>query len=138
MSDGTKTFVSYASIIAIVIAGGNWMSNRQTCAEYPIPYKSSTNYVKYLETDVTQVATAGVKGSERICKHDEEIKSRALVLAPVDEVINRGEEKKTILTPVYAIPDTSTCEVTLCNDGSCSFSTGRGTCSHHGGVDRYY
>lgn len=29
------------------------------------------------------------------------------------------------------------CVVTLCNDGSCSFSTGSGTCSHHLGVDVY-
>lgn len=27
------------------------------------------------------------------------------------------------------------CEVTLCTDGSCSDSTGRGTCSYHGGED---
>lgn len=27
-----------------------------------------------------------------------------------------------------------TCAITTCNDGSCSTSTGRGTCSHHGGV----
>lgn len=26
------------------------------------------------------------------------------------------------------------CAITTCNDGSCSTSTGRGTCSHHGGV----
>jgi hypothetical protein len=27
-----------------------------------------------------------------------------------------------------------TCPITTCNDGACSKSTGRGTCSHHGGV----
>lgn len=26
------------------------------------------------------------------------------------------------------------CPITTCNDGACSSSTGRGTCSHHGGV----
>lgn len=26
------------------------------------------------------------------------------------------------------------CAITTCNDGACSTSTGRGTCSHHGGV----
>lgn len=26
------------------------------------------------------------------------------------------------------------CKITTCNDGACSTSTGRGTCSHHGGV----
>ncbi len=25
----------------------------------------------------------------------------------------------------------------ICNDGHRSYSTGRGTCSHHGGVDHY-
>lgn len=29
------------------------------------------------------------------------------------------------------------CPITTCNDGSCSSSTGRGTCSHHGGVRHY-
>ena len=27
-----------------------------------------------------------------------------------------------------------TCPITTCNDGACSTSTGRGTCSHHGGI----
>lgn len=27
-----------------------------------------------------------------------------------------------------------TCPITTCQDGACSSSTGRGTCSHHGGV----
>ena len=30
-----------------------------------------------------------------------------------------------------------TCPITTCNDGACSSSTGRGTCSHHGGVNHY-
>ena len=29
------------------------------------------------------------------------------------------------------------CPITTCNDGACSSSTGRGTCSHHGGVRHY-
>ena len=32
------------------------------------------------------------------------------------------------------IYEAESCPITTCEDGSCSSSTGRGTCSHHGGV----
>lgn len=32
------------------------------------------------------------------------------------------------------IYEAESCPITTCNDGSCSSSTGRGTCSHHGGI----
>lgn len=32
------------------------------------------------------------------------------------------------------IYDAESCPITTCSDGSCSSSTGRGTCSYHGGI----
>lgn len=32
------------------------------------------------------------------------------------------------------IYEAESCPITTCSDGSCSSSTGRGTCSHHGGI----
>lgn len=32
------------------------------------------------------------------------------------------------------IYEAESCPITTCNDGACSTSTGRGTCSHHGGI----
>lgn len=49
--------------------------------------------------------------------------------------------KAEVKQPVYVAPDppaeVASCPVTTCNDTSCSESVGRGTCSHHGGVDHY-
>jgi hypothetical protein len=39
--------------------------------------------------------------------------------------------------PPSEITHEQECPITTCNDGSCSSSTGRGTCSHHDGVRHY-
>jgi hypothetical protein len=39
--------------------------------------------------------------------------------------------------PAPAPKKAANCPITTCNDGSCSSSTGRGTCSHHDGVRSY-
>lgn len=38
--------------------------------------------------------------------------------------------------PVYSVPQETyyECPITTCNDGTCSSSTGRGTCSWHDGI----
>lgn len=43
-------------------------------------------------------------------------------------------EDSTSHSSTSGIYQSDTCSITTCNDGSCSSSTGRGTCSHHGGV----
>lgn len=51
--------------------------------------------------------------------------------AKVVPLVNTTER----ITP--PVTQTTTCAITTCNDGSCSSSVGRGTCSWHGGVDHY-
>lgn len=46
---------------------------------------------------------------------------------------NHGSSTHSSKSGIYY---SETCPITTCNDGSCSSSTGRGTCSHHGGIRR--
>jgi hypothetical protein len=54
-----------------------------------------------------------------------------------DDNTNLIGTKLTELTVIHLAgvePELESCSVTTCTDGSCSYSTGRGTCSWHGGV----
>lgn len=56
----------------------------------------------------------------------------------LDSEINSLKAVNSPITPPYGYDFTPTtpvtsCAVTTCADGSCSNSTGRGTCSYHGG-----
>jgi hypothetical protein len=82
----------------------------------------------------SRVTQKGVEGSERVCTHkDGSIESSTVLMKPVDQVTAYGSK------PKYVAPEPTYvgCAVTTCNDGSCSYSTGRGTCSWHDGVAYY-
>lgn len=50
---------------------------------------------------------------------------------------HREHTQKAITSPTSShsgITYEEDCPITTCDDGACSSSTGRGTCSHHGGI----
>lgn len=99
------------------------------CEQEPIPYETieiESDDMFYGESGVT---SPGENGIESICKLDGAITSRETIKQPISEVVTIG----TYVEPV----EVSDCPVTTCNDGWCSSSTGRGTCSWHGGVRNY-
>ena len=49
---------------------------------------------------------------------------------------NENETKSYNNSSGSGIYQAEACVITTCADGSCSTSTGRGTCSHHGGIRR--
>jgi len=52
--------------------------------------------------------------------------------------VNNGNSASTLKSSNHSsdsgIYYSDSCPITTCNDGACSSSTGRGTCSHHGGI----
>lgn len=65
----------------------------------------------------------------------------AIILVPVGWTIYNDNQKVTEepqnakpLSSKSSIYYSEVCPITTCSDGACSRSTGRGTCSHHGGV----
>lgn len=134
MSDETRSW-----LVLSVFVTGAWVwylvvDNTVHCVPQQIKYESiSTNDPN---TAKGQLSTHqnGVMGSKQVCTKkatkDKIVYERVLV-SPVPEIVYVGTKEPTVIAPVY----TSTrCVVTTCRDGSCSYSTGRGTCSWHGGI----
>jgi hypothetical protein len=96
------------------------------CIAESIPFSSQTAYSAAYEKGTSQVTQSGVAGARRICTLNGEQTSSTVTAEPVNEIVTYGTHQQQL------------CQVTLCRDGSCSFSQGRGTYSWHGGVARYY
>lgn len=47
---------------------------------------------------------------------------------------SKSNQPRTYNSSKNGVYYSDTCPITTCNDSACSKSTGRGTCSHHGGV----
>lgn len=116
-------------------------SNRVTCADVSIPYSTNTTVVDPdLPDGTSEVTQQGVNGTKNVCKKgDGTIVSSKVTTKPIEQVTAYGM-KEFAPEPVETAPveQSTHCAVTLCNDGTCSFSQGRGTCSWHGGVAQYY
>lgn len=98
------------------------------CETKTIPYR-----VREVESDeyglgVRWVEIVGRDGSKRVCTHADNTQTSVVLQKPFHQRVIVG----TYVKPVYIAP--AGCPVTTCNDGSCSYSTGRGTCSWHGGI----
>lgn len=107
------------------------------CETVSVPYKTQwvdTNDILGEES----IQTAGVDGSDKVCKDGSgKEMSREIQTAPVTQVIGVGKipESEWGYNSLDGEPGYE--GGAICEDGSRSYSTGRGTCSHHGGVAQW-
>lgn len=141
-----------AGVLAVIIsiAGGVYAANSTNiiCTNETIPFVSTTEKTDNLSLGKSQIKFAGITGTRKVCRSTkDEVVSNDITLEPQNQVTIEGTQPiqqivppPVVITPITpVVPASTICSgyPTLCNDGSCSSSTGRGTCSHHGGVDRY-
>lgn len=85
----------------------------------------------------TYIDSPGVAGKKQVCtRSSDDAVHETVLVNPVSEVSHYGTKTLPDITPSTIYHDTygangATAE---CSDGSYSYSTGRGTCSWHGGV----
>lgn len=99
------------------------------CTTQDVPYRTHITYSDSENVGYTSTTIKGEDGLKRVCTKDGVRVSDSVIKQPVTEEVLKG---------TYVKPAPTQCAVTLCNDGTCSFSQGRGTCSWHGGVAQYY
>lgn len=131
-------------VVALVLGGYGLYSydqNKVTCIDHPVPYTTTQRDNPNNAVGTKQVAINGVNGTNKVCDSKAKHISTNVVTSPVTAVYDVGT-KQPVPVATYSAPAVQAtqqrCQVTLCNDGSCSYSTGRGTCSWHGGVNTYY
>ncbi len=141
-----RLFAVWAVIIGLIGSVFAYSQFNVTCTSKIIPYVTVVNQNPNETIGTTKVLTEGVDGTQKICKRSSgKITSDDTIPRPVDKIVSEGTKPvSTVAAPVYS-PESSlsiseqsdNCPITTCRDGSCSSSTGRGTCSWHGGVDHY-
>jgi len=110
----------------------SFVSNRPTCTTETVPYSVQTINDDTMDIGTTKVSSQGTNGSDKVCRDKQGAEvSRSHLTTPINEVDAIGT--KTEPTTVYVPPATTYSGGTLCADGTYSSSTGRGTCSWHGG-----
>lgn len=83
-----------------------------------------------------ELDSEGSDGKKRICKKADKVVSETITKEPKPTTYKVYTYKYTPskpYTPVYRNYGPSA----LCGDGTYSYSSGRGTCSHHGGVEQW-
>lgn len=138
-----NSFIAFLAFICIFpgiyVANLFYENYKTTCIAEPIGFEYITrdDFTHY--DGYSNITTHGQAGEQITCsKGNGTLVSKEVSREPIDQVASVGvknEEPAKIFTPVY-VPSNG-CPVTTCNDGSCSSSVGRGTCSWHGGVDHY-
>jgi len=114
-----------------------------------VPFTEQTVESGSLNKGETKVTQEGVNGSKDIIyvvtykgdkETDRQQKSEVITKQPVAKVTSVGTY---VAPPIYVAPETTTVAPdttsggrtgATCNDGSHSTATGKGACSHHGGV----
>jgi hypothetical protein len=103
------------------------------CHAQSIPFETEYFESTALGLGKAQVTRLGVNGERSVCSKNSEYVSDTLTKSPVKQYVDRGTYVAPGI-PQYEEPEYSSCPVTTCNDNTCSYSTGRGTCSWHGGI----
>lgn len=83
-----------------------------------------------------ELDSEGSDGKKRVCKKADKVVSETVTKEPKPTTYKVYTYKYTPskpYTPVYSNYGPSA----LCGDGTYSYSSGRGTCSHHGGVAQW-
>lgn len=146
MTDKRPFFViltAILGILAIPVINFAYENNKTACVTQPITFQNTevANPFEYVGVDV--VTVEGVDGIREICKREKsgQLVSDEVIQQPVNQVLSKGTMEKPVYRPL-PLPTYQPSESgggartgAICNDGWESSATGRGACSHHGGVD---
>lgn len=137
-------FGGLATFIIWAVASSYIDNHKITCKDEPIAYSYQQRGDGSSEEDsgsIHSMTQKGVDGVANVCKKGNGTEvSRSVIKQPVDQIDTYTKPPEP---PTYDVlddgPDNSIsqyqeCPITTCRDGSCSQSTGRGTCSWHGGI----
>lgn len=140
--------VILGTICMIVFFGGIWLwfsflasagtaaANEITCKTVSVPYSTSIVDTSNVVGEET-IETQGVEGQDKVCtKGSGQEVSRETIVAPVNHVIGMGRIPESEWGLNSIEPDYEEGGA-ICMDGWRSYSVGRGTCSHHGGVAQW-
>lgn len=136
----------WVAVVVLAVSGFGlytYDQNKVTCADVSVAFTAETRNNPNQLTGYKAVTVKGVNGTDQVCTSKAKFVSKERTVAPIVEITEVGTKKPApVVTTTYTdqapVQTAQQCEVTLCNDGSCSYSQGRGTCSYHGGVDTYY
>ena len=140
MSEGVKSFVGISAILAALLGVpiiNDYRAKQKTvCSVVEGPDFSQINKSdpsKY--TSYNEITQSGVRGQTEECEKNNTLVSNRIVQEPVNQITVKGTKPAVEFVPTFQrAPIAAGCPITTCNDSTCSSSTGRGTCSHHGGV----
>lgn len=149
-----KVSTVFLSIVYILFLGG-WIPIYmgydyyfvEKCSDESISYKTlpekeidSGEETTFFEGDngkrTRRLDFKGSNGTKRICKKANKVVSETVTKEPKPTTYRVYTYKYTPsrpYTPAYSNYGPSA----LCGDGTYSYSVGRGTCSHHGGVEQW-
>ena len=142
MSNAAKVWSVIAAVVLVWWGAILYTDNKVTCQVISSPaYQSTTQNNADMYVGENKVTQTGVNGTTKHCYSKVKTVSDTVITYPVAQITDIGTKPKPTPTPIvtYSEPvyNYSQCPITTCNDGSCSSSTGRGTCSWHGGVASY-
>lgn len=98
------------------------------CVIESIPYEIVREPAKLRDVGYESVIQDGVRGQKRVCTTSTGEVTSYVTQEAKSQIVRYGT---FVPSPE---PEYASCPITTCSDGWCSSSTGRGTCSHHGGV----
>ena len=105
-------------------------ANEPICRTEAIAFEKTEEESEYALVGTSEITTDGVEGERRICELDGIEQSNQIITEPIAEVTTIGTGEPYVLEEeevAYRVG-------AYCVDGSYSYATGRGACSHHGGV----
>ena len=143
------------SIIFFIIFFGGWLPIYkgyeyyfvEKCSDESISYKTlpekeidSGEETTFFEGDngkrTRRLDSEGINGTKRICKKAGNVVSETVTKEPKPTTYKVYTYKYKPFRP-YAPAYSNYEPSALCRDGTYSYSSGRGTCSHHGGVAQW-
>ena len=143
------------SIIFFIIFFGGWLPIYkgyeyyfvEKCSDESISYKTlpekeidSGEETTFFEGDngkrTRRLDSEGINGTKRICKKAGNVVSETVTKEPKPTTYKVYTYKYKPFRP-YAPAYSNYEPSALCRDGTYSYSSGRGTCSHHGGVRQW-
>lgn len=135
MEDKSWIGSAFAWVCIIGFIGLVVYSNRDhvSCTTESIPFTTQTVDDDSMDIGDSKTVQDGVDGVRRVCSHSNgDADDISIITQPVDEIVHDGSKLDIVYdAPTYSTPPTT------CNDGTYSYSTGRGTCSWHGGINHY-
>lgn len=110
--------------------------NTRICIDEPVAFEKTNIDDPNLDINTRRIAIAGSNGVKKVCRDGYgSFVSESVITQPVTEVTHSGTKPRPYIPPVIQYEELQ--GGSICNDGSWSPSTGRGTCSWHGGIDYY-